>query len=381
MPEPAATIDQGEVAELDERLQAASRADGERPRADALAQELRATGLEATVQAVDAEHRNVVAAVGGGDGPHLLLAAPLDAATDPERGCLSAVCLAAVAARRTGLPSRGRLTLALVGGTAQGGIGVAHLLGSSAAPDCAVFGVPTDGVVYTAQTGMVTLLITTLGKSAWVGAQHIRPHVNAVYLMRDALSALRELSWDHVTPIDFPSIETPVTFGPLLGGFTREYYLRRPSQHADVCSAIVNVHFPPGLERDAVVARVQAILEGVKEGTPSLAFTIETPPATARAPWRAQQQAVPALNTPADYPFVKLACRLLEGTRPSVAASTAFQGPVGAGHLQAAGIPCVLFGPSATTHGVDVATTAGRLAALVAEVDALTVPELVESDA
>lgn len=83
------------------------------------------------------------------------------------------------------------------------------------------------------------VLLTVVGRTAWVGAQHRRPHINAVSEMRHAIRAVKQADprgWS-------------VSVSGILGGFTKEFLLTRPAQHADHCTALLRVNPASGPAR------------------------------------------------------------------------------------------------------------------------------------
>jgi hypothetical protein len=310
---------------------------------------------EVTRQPLADEQANVIGTVGDGEpGWSLLFAAAIPEGPrlrsgwvhDARRSAegLGVALTAAVAVRRAGLASGGRLGVAAVAGNAQGDATRA-LLSGRPSPGGVVVTSPTAGAIVLRRPGHVRLVLTIIGQTAWVGAQHRRPHVNAISQMRAALGALSVAG-----PRAGGAAGVEVAVRNILGGFTSEYILARPAQHADHCSALLDIRFATGTSEDAA-ARVRATLDSLA-ADPDLRYRLE-PPESGGSHWPEPPGTLPITSLEPDHPFARRVAEARAdvhgspvGTPSSDGASPAAGWEIGA-LLAASGVPCVDHGPGA----------------------------------
>lgn len=398
-------IDENEVIEIARRLQKFRSFSGEEQAAATdYAEQLESLGLEVELQEAEPGRPNVIAKLpGSGEGPSLMFNGhtdidPIisDTEGDPfefkiEDGMmlghglrnmkagLASMAAAAGAIARAKIQLKGDLIVAGVVGELQGGIGTTHLLKQGVVPDYAVVPEPTLLNIRTMHAGQVQFVITVIGQSAWIGSLHLHPHQNAVEKMAKVIQALERLEFSAPPHPEIPGLPRKLT-GNILGGFTRQHILWRPSYVPDCCSLIFEVRTVPGQTIEEITSDLRRTFEPLQAEDPELQIEIDPPPAAYDPPWKGMI-AMPPLYLPKDDPLVGIIHKhhlTVLGKEPD---SIGFFNPgsyacADSGHLQHAGAHVLNYGPSGhgdIRHygtfgvGVDYLVNCARVLALTAE--------------
>jgi acetylornithine deacetylase/succinyl-diaminopimelate desuccinylase-like protein len=258
--------------------------------------------------------------------------------------------MAAVAVARAEIRLKGDLVVAAVVGELQGGIGTHHLIQSGVITDTAIVPEPTWLNIRTVHAGWLQLLITTRGRTGWIGSMHLYKTVHAIDKMMKVVQALGEIRFRCTPRPELPGLPR-LLVGGMIAGMGPSYGLWRPSFVPDRATISVDVRLVPGQTIETAVEDIQEALERLRRDDPDLDFEIELPPATYREPWRANKLAIPPLDLPLADPLVGI---VLANHRHIVGRDPEHIGPVlpnsyaGAdtGHLFAAGVRALNYGPS-----------------------------------
>ncbi|MBI3079749.1 MAG: M20/M25/M40 family metallo-hydrolase [Deltaproteobacteria bacterium] len=332
-------------------------------------------GLEARLQEVEPGRSNAIGLLrGSGGGQSLMFNGHLDIDPVPEhygrdpwafsreegriyghgvqnmKAGDTAMVMAAVAVAQAGMRLRGDLVVAGVVGELQGGVGTDHLLRSGLVTDTAIVPEPTWLNIRTVHAGWLQLLVTTKGRTGWIGSMHLYKTVNAIDKMTKVVEALERIQFRCKPRPDLPGLPR-LLVGGMIAGMGADYALWRPSFVPDRATVAVDVRLVPGQTVETAVEDIREALEAVRQEDPELEFEIELPPATYREPWRAVKLAIPPLDLPKTDPLVG---QLLENHRRILGRDPEHIGPVlpnsyaGAdtGHLFAAGVRALNYGPS-----------------------------------
>lgn len=333
-------------------------------------------GLEVSLMEVQSGRPNVIGRLKGcGEGPTLMFNGHLDIDPIPAdfrhdpwdlqvsdgrlwahglsnmKGGVASMVHAATAIRQSEMRLRGDLLVAAVIGELQGGIGTKHMIDQGVIADYAIVPEPSNMNVRTIHSGVFTSLIKVKGKSGWIAGMHRYPTTNAVDKMADLIVALRDLSFRHDRHPDLPGLPRYLV-GPILGGIGDEPVMWRTSFVPDTCMVTLEVRMPPGMTMDSALQDIHQVLNRVREEDPELEFELLPPPAAHRQPWWAHPYLMPALNLQVDDPLVGLVAeeyRHALGRDPDQigAEDPGSYAGTDAGHLMAAGVKSLVFGPTA----------------------------------
>jgi acetylornithine deacetylase len=364
-------IDPGEVIDLAKELvRIPSYTTEETPVARYLDDVLRREGLESRLQEVDPGRFQTIARLpGAGGGRSLMLNGHIDIDPIPGgwirdpwtptiegdrlygagiynmKGGVTAMVMAAVAAKRARLPLRGDVLVACVVGELQGGVGTVHLLRSGARADLGIVPEPYGtGNIVTKHTGVVEFAVHVIGRSAHIS--RMEHGVNAISKMTRVVRALEELRFRGEPDPDLPGLPR-LLVGSIMGGRGPEWEIRGPNIVPDVCSIFVDVRFPESMTPQSVLEDVRRALDGAAAADPALRYEIEFPMRPER---RAMREVMPAMTMPPDHPLVQTLranVRSIVGVDPRIGAilPRSYAGNDTA-HLFNAGIPCCLYGPA-----------------------------------
>jgi acetylornithine deacetylase len=261
------------------------------------------------------------------------------------KGGDTAMIMAAVAARRAGVPLRGDVLLACVVGELQGGVGTVHMLKSGVRADLAIVPEPysTQNII-TKHTGVVEFLVHVVGRSAHVS--RMEHGVNAISKMAKVVQALEGLRLRGEPDPDLPGLPR-LLVGSIVGGRGREWELRGPNIVPDFCSLFVDVRFPASLTPESILADVREALDRLVAADADLRYEIEWP---AKPERRAMREVMTPLSVPRDHPLVlTLAANVtaIRGVEPTIGAVAPYSyAGNDTSHLYRAGIPCCLYGPA-----------------------------------
>jgi acetylornithine deacetylase len=341
----------------------------------------RREGLESQLQEVDPGRLQVVARLrGSGGGRTLMLNGHIDIdplpagmARDPwqpsiegdrfygagignMKGGLASMIAGALAAKRAGVPRRGDVVLACVVGELQGGIGTVHMLRSGITADMAIVTEPHGaGNIFTKHAGVMQFAVHLIGQTAHISRKG--EGVNAILKAGEAAVALESLALTGPRDADLPALPL-IQVGSIVGGRGRNVELRGPNIVPDFASLYVDVRFTQGMTPESILADVRRTLDG----RPDLRYEIEFPMDPAR---RCLRVVMMPFSVPVDGPLVRDLATSVEqvsGRRPHVGVvlPNGYSGN-DTSHLHAAGIPCVLYGPSGDMDGSDRWTSVSQM--------------------
>jgi acetylornithine deacetylase len=307
--------------------------------ADRIAEILREHGMETSRPA-----RNVVARRGEGS-PRLLLNSHLDTvpavegwSADPwtprivgERlvGLGASDAKASVAAMLEAfltapLPQQGSLLFAATCDEETGGEGLEKLAGTLSF-DAAIVGEPNDFCVAIAQKGLVKLRLVARGRSGHAARPHLAE--NAIARAAHDVRAIESLGFD----VEDAHLGAPTAAVTMVQGGLRSNVI------PDRCELIVDARTVPGLDNEAMIARIRAAVSSEVEVLSSRLKPVGGDP---------------------EWKIVKAALAAVSGE-----SVTGFRGVSDLAHL--AGRPAIVFGPGAPdqSHAADESIGLEALAA------------------
>jgi acetylornithine deacetylase len=329
-----------------------------------VADELRALGLEVTLQEVQPGRFNCVGRwAGTGGGTSLMLNGHLDTnpagegwTRDPLGGevddrfvygigvsnmkAADAAYVEAVrAVQRAGIRLRGDVVLAFVVGELQGGIGTVHLLRSGVRADRFVVGEPTDLAVLTLHAGSLEFELVTLGRTRHLSK--MEEGVDAIQQMIRAMDALRGMAFSGPDRPEYRAVRR-LAIGVIQGGLGPEYHDWRPSLLADRCRIRFAVRYGPGQTPESVQADIEAALDRLRRADP--AFVAELRPS--RGPHRLVMEPFEVAPDADVVRAVVDAHRAVLGAEPAVGAVAPYRFyGTDAAHLARAGMLGLVYGP------------------------------------
>jgi len=261
------------------------------------------------------------------------------------KGGDTAMIMAAVAARRAGVPLRGDIVVACVDGELQGGVGTVHLLKRGVRADWAIVPEPYSiHNIITKHTGVMELAVHVIGRSAHIS--RMEQGINAIGKMANAVQALERVKLRGETDPDLPGLPR-LNVGSILGGRGRECELRGPNIVPDFCSIYVDVRFPQGVTPDSILADIRGALDRLAGADKDFVYEIEFPMKPERRGFR---EVMVPVSVPRSHPLVQtLRANVVAimGAEPTIGAVAPFSyAGNDTAHLYAAGIPCCLYGPA-----------------------------------
>jgi acetylornithine deacetylase len=261
------------------------------------------------------------------------------------KGGDAAMIMAAVAARRAGVPLRGDVSVAAVVGELQGGVGTVHMLKSGIRADLAIVPEPysTQNII-TKHTGAFELVVHILGRSAHIS--RMEHGASAISRAARAVAALEALRLRGEPDPDLPGLPR-LLVGSIIGGRGREWELRGPNIVPDVCSLFVDVRFPASLTPESILADIRSALDPLAASDRDFRYEVEFPALPDR---RIMREVMLPLSVPRDHPLVQtLRANVVavRGVEPTIGAVAPFSyAGNDTSHLYRAGIPCCLYGPA-----------------------------------
>ena len=263
------------------------------------------------------------------------------------KGGVAAMIEAALALQRAGVALQGDLVIAAVVGELQGGVGTVWLLESGLRTDAAIVTEPYGARnVITVHSGRWQGAITLYGKAL----HHMQREdaADAIGAMADVIREVRRVRFSGGEWSKVPGIPR-LNVGSLIGGHGPDLDVAGAYYVADVCAAIVDVRFGPAQSPGSIVADVRDAIERALAGHRGITYEVTSPPA---ARFRNGRHVFPVFDLPLDQPIVGIVSRSVEtvtGRRPETVGVhlPGSRASDDTGHLWQAGIPCVLYGPSA----------------------------------
>jgi succinyl-diaminopimelate desuccinylase len=261
---------------------------GEEAVARILASYFEDNGVPARLREVRPGRPNIVAEVGSADGPTLVFNGHLDTVpvgegwtVDPFGGdvrdgrvygrgaCdmlggVAAMCAAAVALKRSGLPFKGRLVVHAVVDEEVDAIG-SQLAADEVEADWVVVTEPTGGNVYAFGKGQVNVEVTFTGRAAHssvpeAGHNAIHDAAAFVMLVEQEHRRLAKVAEAHVGP---PTFSTGMIRGGLTGSIV-------PAE----CTVVVDRRVLPLETLDEGLAHIERLLDRLRESRPGVDATI-----------------------------------------------------------------------------------------------------------
>jgi len=260
------------------------------------------------------------------------------------KGGDTAMCMAALAAKRAGVALSGDVVVACVVGELQAGVGTVHMLKQGIRADMAIVPEPytTDNVI-TKHTGVMQLAVHVRGRTAHISRKG--EGVNAIVKTARLARAL------HATPFRFePDPELPdlplISVGSVRGGRGEGWEPRGANFVPDRAALFLDVRFNQSMTPESVVADIRAVCEREKAADPALDYVIEYP---LRADYGLATMTMLPLSTDRDHAIVRTVVANAEeitGRTPTVGAVRPYSyAGNDTSHLYGAGIPCLLYGP------------------------------------
>lgn len=268
------------------------------------------------------------------------------------KGGVTSMVMAAVAARRSGVPLRGDLVVACVAGELQGGVGTTHLLEQGVRTDYAIVPEPYDTKnIITKHTGVMQMLVHVIGRSAHISRKE--QGINAIVKMAKIVEAIENAKLAHSHDPDLPGLPRHQV-GTIIGG--RGY---TPGGHAyrgvetrganivpDVCTVWIDVRFNQSMTPDGILADFRRVLERERAADRDFRYEIEFPPVAER---KANRVVMMPMSVPVTAHIVQVLKRNVTaviGEEPTVGAVAPFSyAGNDTAHLYTAGIECCLYGP------------------------------------
>jgi acetylornithine deacetylase len=262
------------------------------------------------------------------------------------KGGVAAMIEAVLALRRAEVRLRGDLVIAAVVGELQAGVGTVHLLERGVRTDAAIVTEPYGGRnVTTVHAGRWQAAITAYGR----GVHHSRREqgVDAIAAMLDVIREVNRMPLSGGPWARVPGVPR-LNVGSLIGGHGPDHEIAGAYYVADICSAIVDIRHGPGQTGPSMTADLMATIEGALTAHPGVRYEIVAPPP---AHFRNGRHQFPVFDLPVDQPIVGVVVRNVETVtgKPPDSVGVHLPGSLASddtGHLWAAGIPCVLYGPT-----------------------------------
>ena len=272
------------------------------------------------------------------------------------KGGLAAMIVGTLAAKRAGFTRRGDVILACVVGELQGGVGTVRMLQGGVTADAAIVAEPHGAAnVLTKHAGVMEFAVHVLGRTAHISRKE--EGENAILRAGEAALALEALTLAGPRDPELPGLPR-LNVGSILGGRGRDVELRGPNWVPDFATLYVDVRFTHGMTPESVLAEVRRALDA-RQG---LRYEIEFPVDPKR---RILREVMMPFAIAADAPFVREVATSVEEVagRPPHVGVVLPNGYSGndTSHLWAAGIPCLLYGPSGDMDGADRWTSVSQM--------------------
>ena len=322
----------------------ASPTGGERPLATWIAGTLAAGGVDASVQPIDAFQANAVATLPGGDGPSLMLYAPIDTFTTGDesldvpgasaswrrdlvphavvdgdiveglgagnpKGHAAVVMAVVQAFRAAGVVPPGDLVSAFGAGgmpsfavpgvgdperTNTGhGVGAALLLERGFTTDYAVIAKPGWHVLHE-EVGLVWLDVVVPGQHTYVGSRHRLPYSNAVATAGRVAIALEEWLESYAVRHEHATMQPQGIVSSVHGGFDRLAASTPAQVRLRLDLRLTTQQTPPGVVRE--------VRDELRRLSEELGVELQVH----------QVAAVPATHTSPDSPVIRAAVEAFE---------------------------------------------------------------------
>jgi succinyl-diaminopimelate desuccinylase len=314
-----AEIDDERLAELCLEMTAIPSPTGEELElATYLARRLRSAGLEGTVQPVDGRQANAIGRLrGSGDGPELLVYAPIDTAfagvaaedgpwlgecpradfslpprregtkviglgAENPKGFATCAVAAAEAVARAGVPLRGDLVVALASGSMPiggrpvsdrrnlgFGSGITHLLEHGTTPDFAIVLKPGYSVVHE-EVGLAWFRLTVRASVGYTGARHKGPYRNAIVDAATVVGMLEPWFAEYTRANASGQVAPQGAVNAIAGG-----HPDRAAFNPATCEIFVDLRVSPRTSLRGVAGQLERALDRMRAADPGLDVTAE----------------------------------------------------------------------------------------------------------
>lgn len=345
--------------------------------AELFQRELSGFGVDAQFQEVEPSRPNVIGTIAGeGQGRSILFNGHMDTIVpvmgwtrDPHAGVIEgdkiygmgisnmkASCVAMVEAmgalKRSKVKLLGDVTAFLVMGECRGGEGAMYGVKHGVRADYFINGEPTDLNVLTLHSGVCQLKIIVRGMSHHFGidgkgVNAIEKAIKIVQALGPTMTPMGEDSWLKKRK-DSPAYEglPKFNFGAIKGGLTEECSENGICNVPDYCVVSLDVRYTPGLTGELVKKDLEDAIADLNKDDPEIDARVELDYGFQMPPFEAQVN---------DYVVqtVRQAAVDTLGSEPPVGplAPMKFMG-ADSGHIQAAGIPGVMFGVGNFTSSI-----------------------------
>ena len=260
------------------------------------------------------------------------------------KGGDAAMCMAAAAAKRAGVPLRGDVVVTCVVGELQAGVGTIHMLNSGITADMAIVPEPytTDNII-TKHTGVMEFVVHVKGRLAHISRK--QEGINSIVKMARIAEALHGMPFRFEQDPELPDLPL-ISVGSIRGGRGDQWEIRGANFVPDRCALFIDVRFNQSMTPVSVIEDVRAVCERLKADDPELDYEIEYPP---KPEYGISIQTMLPCSTDRDHEIVRTVLANAEaivGKRPVVGAVRPYSyAGNDTSHLFGAGIPCLLYGP------------------------------------
>ena len=278
------------------RFKSYSGAPGESDLARFMVERMRALGLAAALQPVEAERFNAIGtAKGAGGGTSLLFNGHMDTnpvtgdwTVDPWGGIydddfiygigvsnMKAGDAAAFVALKTllqaGVRLKGDVTLEYVVGELQGGIGTVKAIDAGVRADCFVNMEPTDLNGMTLHAGSFNVTIELTGVTRHVSKRE--EAVDAIAAAAALVPRFNALIFSGAANADHASVNR-ANIGVIRGSLSPEFHDWRPPQVADFVRMAGTVRYGPSQSEESALGDIRALLRDLEGEWPGLRATV-----------------------------------------------------------------------------------------------------------
>ncbi len=305
---------------------------------------------------------NIIGLIKGGNAPGLMLNGHLDhvATGDPAgwthpphsgaivdgaiwgrgavdmKGPLACMIYAAAIIKKMGITPPGNIFLAAPVMEEAGGVGTTHLT-THLHTDVAIVGEPSHNVLRRGHRGRVELWVTFRGKSIHASMPHLG--INPYFSLAEFLRNLKEIP-----------MKKGVTFDSNVAPTLIQTDQTSPNVTPGEIRLTLDWRNTPTESPAEIMEKVQTALNRSLRDGATGSVALATRPFTTYTGETVEQSAVfPSFELPADSPLVQLAQRTLSETLGAEMPVDVWQFATDGGHLMAAGIPTLGFGPGDET--------------------------------
>ena len=257
---------------------------------------------------------------------------------------LTAIILAALALRRSGLKLRRPLLLTFVVGELQGGKGTVFALNSGLTADAAIIPEPYSVTrVLTRTAGVHKFALVVRGVTAHT-SRH-REGIDAIHTLRHVLDLLDQASLN-LADREFPELPR-VQVASIIAGRGEEHDLSGISYCADKATALIDLRYSPLFQPVDIQTRLEKFVKSIDTQVGNAEIELVHPPDPV---FRVGGVDMPPMDVSDGGPLVKDVATVLPEVSDYAVRETGAVAPFSycgndTAHLSRAGIECCLFGP------------------------------------